>query len=110
MKKNIHPKMHPVVFVDGKHQIVSMSTKTSDQKIDVDGVEHFVIPIEVSSFSHPLYTGEKKFVDTQGQVGKFEEKIKRAAAFKQSLVEKKKVVEQKKQQQSRSLRDLLGDI
>lgn len=110
MKKGIHPQVHPVVFIDGKHQIISTSTKTSEQSIDIDGVKHFVIPVEVSSYSHPLYTGEKRFVDSQGQVGKFQEKMERAAAFKKSLVAKKQSSEEKRQQQSKSLRDLLGEI
>lgn len=110
MKKGIHPQVHPVVFVDGKHQIISTSTKTSEQSIDIDGVKHYVIPVEVSSYSHPLYTGEKRFVDTQGQVGKFQEKIQRAEAFKKTLAEKKRTTEERKQQQSKSLRDLLGEI
>ena len=110
MKKGIHPQVHPVVFVDGKYQIFSTSTKTSDQTIDIDGVKHHVIPVEVSSFTHPLYTGEKRFVDSQGQVGKFQEKMQRAEAFKKSLAEKKKTTEERKQQQSKSLRDLLGEV
>ena|SRR3989344_3136024 len=110
MKKGIHPQVHPVVFVDGKHQIITTSTKTSEQTIDIDGISHFVIPIDVSSYTHPLYTGEKRFVDTQGQVGKFQEKMKRAAAFKKSLTAKKTASEEKRQQQSKSLRDLLGEV
>ena len=37
----------------------------------VDGVEHFVVNLEISAFSHPFYTGQKKLVDTAGRVEKF---------------------------------------
>lgn len=110
MKKGIHPKTHPVVFVDGEHQIVSRSTQTSDKTMDIDGVEHYVITIEVSSFTHPLYTGEKRFLDTQGQVTKFQSKQKKAAELKKTLAQRKKKLAERKQQQTRSLKDLLGDM
>ena len=98
------------MFIDGKHQIFSTSTKTTEQTIDIDGIKHYVIPVEVSSYTHPLYTGEKRFVDSQGQVGKFQEKMQRAEAFKKQLAEKKKTTEDRRQQQSKSLRDLLGEV
>lgn len=107
MKKGIHPKLHPVVFVDGKHQIITQSTKTSDKTIDIDGTEHYVISIDVSSYSHPLYTGEKRFVDSLGQVGRFQEKQKKAKDFQQKLKSKSKKTEEKKQLRAKSLKDLL---
>ena len=110
MKKGIHPKTHPVVFVDGEHQIVTRSTQTSEKTMKIDGVDHYVIPIEVSSFTHPLYTGEKRFLDTQGQVTKFQTKQKKAAELKKKLAARKKIKAEKKQQQTRTLKDLLGQV
>lgn len=110
MKKGIHPTMHPVVFVDGQHQIITKSTRTSEKTIDIDGVTHYVIPIDVSSFTHPLYTGEKRFVDTLGQVGRFQEKQKKAEAFKKSLIQKKGTTEVRKQEKAKSLKDLLLEV
>lgn len=76
----------------------------------IDDVEHFVINIEVSSFTHPLYTGEKRFLDTQGQVTKFQSKQKIAEELKKKLAARKQIKAEKKQQQSQSLKDLLGQI
>lgn len=71
MKSGIHPKTYPVVFVDGDHEWTGVSThKTANTKM-VDGVEQFVIPVEISAYSHPFYTGQKKLVDTAGRVEKF---------------------------------------
>lgn len=71
MKADIHPAYHPVVFVDGEHEIVTSSTMTSRETREIDGVEHFVVPIEISAFSHPFYTGKQKIVDTEGRVDRF---------------------------------------
>jgi len=78
--------------------------------MDIDGVSHFVIPVEVSSFTHPLYTGEKRFLDTQGQVTKFQTKQKKAAELKKILAARKQKKAEKKQQQSQSLSDLLRAV
>jgi large subunit ribosomal protein L31 len=77
MKPGIHPKYNPVVFVDGEHQIVSRSTLTSAEKRVIDGIEHFVIPIDVSAYSHPFFTGKQKLVDTEGRIDRFNKKYKR---------------------------------
>ncbi len=71
MKEGIHPKSYPVVFVDGDHEWTGLSTHKSAQTKTIDGVEHFVIPVDISAFSHPFYTGQKKLVDTAGRVEKF---------------------------------------
>lgn len=71
MKADIHPKYHPVVFVDGEHEIITRSTMTSRETRTIDGVEHYVIPVEVSAHSHPFYTGKQKLVDTEGRVDRF---------------------------------------
>ncbi|MFU8806431.1 MAG: type B 50S ribosomal protein L31 [Bradymonadaceae bacterium] len=71
MKPDIHPDYHPVVFVDGEHEIITRSTVTSRETREIDGVEHFVVPVEISAFSHPFYTGKQKIVDTEGRVDRF---------------------------------------
>jgi large subunit ribosomal protein L31 len=78
MKKNIHPKMYPAIFVDSQtsKRVFSMSTKQVNKKETVEGVEHNVFIVEVSSFSHPFYTGEQRFLDTAGRVDKFEQRRK----------------------------------
>lgn len=82
MKQDLHPTVHPVVFVDTSsgEEFVTRSTLTSEETKDINGVSHFVIRIEISSSSHPFYTGQDRFVDSAGRVDKFKEKMERAAA------------------------------
>jgi len=66
--------MNPVCFVDvstGK-QFLTRSTMRSNRKEEIDGQEYFVVVRDVTSDSHPAYTGEKRFVDTAGRVEKFQ--------------------------------------
>ena len=76
MKEGIHPEYHPVLFVDvgSEFELATRSTLTSDEKREVDGVEHYVIKVEISSASHPFYTGKQRFVDTAGRIDKFHKK------------------------------------
>lgn len=78
MKKDIHPDYHPVVFVDPSvgAEFITRSTMTSKEIRNIDGVDHYVIKMEISSASHPFYTGKRKFVDTAGRVERFREKYK----------------------------------
>ena len=72
--KDIHPDYHPVIFKDGEHEIVTRSTATSDETREVDGVEHHVIHVDISAYSHPFYTGTKQLVDTEGRVDRFKKR------------------------------------
>ncbi len=77
MKKDLHPKYNPVVFVDmttGK-RFISRSTKTSEKKEIIDGVEHSIISIGITSDSHPFFTGLAQFVDTEGRIDKFQKRF-----------------------------------
>ena len=77
MKKDLHPKYNPVVFVDmttGK-RFITRSTKTSDKKEEIDGVEHSVISSGITSDSHPFFTGLAQFVDTEGRIDKFQKRF-----------------------------------
>lgn len=79
MKKNIHPSLNPVCFVDvstGK-KFLSKSTATSKKSENIEGVDHHVLVRDVTMDSHPAYTGEKRFVDTAGRVEKFQSKFSR---------------------------------
>jgi large subunit ribosomal protein L31 len=79
MKEGIHPKYNPVVFVDGEFEIRTRSTLTSADKKTIDGVEHFVIHCDVTSYTHPHYTGKQKLMDTEGRIDRFNKKYKREA-------------------------------
>ena len=76
MKKDIHPKYHPVVFIDGDFELTSFSTLKSDQTRVIDGVEHFEVRVDVSSASHPFFTGKQRLMDTAGRIEKFNRKYK----------------------------------
>ena len=79
MKSEIHPKYNDVCFIDvssGK-KFLTKSTLTSQRTETIDGVEYNVVVRDVTSDSHPAYTGEKRFVDTAGRVEKFQSKFRR---------------------------------
>lgn len=71
MKAEGHPRLYPVLFVDGEHEWTGVSTSKTSSTRTIDGVEHYVVNVEISAFSHPFYTGQKKLVDTAGRVEKF---------------------------------------
>jgi len=76
MKADIHPKNHPVVFVDvsSKDEIVTRSTMTSEETRDIDGVQHYVISCDITAFTHPFFTGKQKLMDTEGRIDRFRKK------------------------------------
>ena len=74
MKKDIHPEYREVVFKDisTDYAFVSRSTiKTKDTIKWEDGNEYPLVKLEISSDSHPFFTGKQKLVDTAGRVDKF---------------------------------------
>ena len=74
MKQGIHPENYrPVVFKDMSNDdiFITRSTMADKETIEVDGVEYPLIKIEISSTSHPFFTGKAKLVDTAGRVDKF---------------------------------------
>lgn len=82
MKNDIHPQSHPVVFVDTScgAEFVTTSTLKSEETKQIDGVDHYVINIEISSATHPFYTGKQVLIDTARRVEKFEERMKKQEA------------------------------
>lgn len=77
MKPEIHPTLNPVVFIDtsNKTEFVTKSTLTSDKTKDIKGIKHFIINVDISSASHPFYTGKQMLVDTAGRVDRFKAKM-----------------------------------
>lgn len=74
MKADIHPKYEPVIFQDvsSSFAFLTRSTMTSKDKMKwEDGKEYPVIKLEISSQSHPFYTGKHKVIDAGGRVDKF---------------------------------------
>lgn len=73
MKHGIHPQYAPVAFRDksGDLMFVSSSTMTSSETVEIDGVTYPVIDVEISTASHPFWTGKGRVLDTEGRVEKF---------------------------------------
>ena len=74
MKKEIHPENYrPVVFKDMSNEeiFISRSTVNARETIEIDGVTYPLVKLEITSSSHPFYTGKQKLVDTAGRVDKF---------------------------------------
>ena len=79
MKKGIHPENYrPVVFKDMSNgdMFLSQSCAKSNETIEFEGKEYPLIKLEISSSSHPFYTGKAKLVDTAGRVDKFMSRYK----------------------------------
>jgi large subunit ribosomal protein L31 len=79
MKEGIHPEYKEVIFLDttSDFKFLTRSTMSSNETIKwEDGKTYPLIKIEVSSASHPFYTGKKIYVDTAGRVEKFNRRYK----------------------------------
>ncbi|MCB9201963.1 MAG: type B 50S ribosomal protein L31 [Flavobacteriales bacterium] len=80
MKAEIHPSNYRLVaFKDMSNGDLFLCKSTANTKdtIEVEGVEYPLIKMEISSTSHPFYTGKVKLVDTAGRVDKFMSKYKK---------------------------------
>lgn len=78
MKPDIHPKYRSVVFrdVSADFSFLTQSTATTKDTIQwEDGKEYPLVKVDISSASHPFFTGKQKFVDTAGRVEKFQKKF-----------------------------------
>ncbi len=77
MKDGIHPNYREVMFhdVSNDFKFVTRSTIQTRENITHEGKEYPLVKIEVSSESHPFYTGQQKIVDTAGRVDKFRKKF-----------------------------------
>ncbi|WP_157249811.1 type B 50S ribosomal protein L31 [Nonomuraea typhae] len=77
MKKNLHPAYRPVVFRDksADYAFLTRSTRISEQTIEwTDGNTYPVVDVDVSSASHPFYTGRGRILDTAGRVERFQQR------------------------------------
>jgi large subunit ribosomal protein L31 len=83
MKKNIHPDYRPVVFRDrgADFAFLTRSTVESDRTVEwTDGNTYPVVDVDVSSASHPFYTGKTRVLDSTGAVEKFNRRYARKNA------------------------------
>ena len=77
MKKDIHPNYRPVVFRDAASGTLFLTRSTVETKETIkyeDGNEYPLFQVEISSASHPFYTGKQQLVDTAGRVERFKRK------------------------------------
>ncbi len=86
MKKDIHPKNYrPVLFLDnsnGAEFIISSVVETKEEGKAKDGKKYPLYRLEISSASHPFYTGQEKNLDTAGRAEKFKARVAKAASSK----------------------------
>lgn len=78
MKKGIHPDYRPVVFQDvaADFKFLTRSTMRAHETTTwEDGKEYPLVRVDISSASHPFFTGKQKFVDTAGRVERFQRKF-----------------------------------
>ena len=93
-RKELHPKDYrDVVFSDeaAGFSFLTKSTAKSEETIKwEDGKEYPLIKVQISSASHPFFTGEEKIIDTEGRVDRFKARAARAAKMKTALESKAK--------------------
>ena len=80
MRSDIHPNYRPVVFQDlseGVNFVIRSTVDTDDTITLDDGAEYPLVKVEISSASHPFFTGTMKIVDTAGRVERFERRYGR---------------------------------
>jgi large subunit ribosomal protein L31 len=79
MKKNTHPENYrTVVFKDfscDEAFLTRSCAETDETIVWEDGNEYPLVKLEISSYSHPFYTGKMKYVDTAGRIDKFNKKF-----------------------------------
>lgn len=81
MKKDIHPDYRPVVFRDASAEfsILSRSTVETERTVEwEDGNTYPLVELDISSASHPFYTGRQRIVDTGGRVQRFENRRRKS--------------------------------
>ena len=79
MKTGIHPDYHPVVYRDASADFAFLTRSTATPAATVvweDGNTYPVIDVEISSASHPFYTGKQRIMDSAGRVEKFNQRFK----------------------------------
>ena len=85
MKKGKHPaNLRDVCFKDISNEktLLVQSTISTAKKITLDGIEYPLVEVEISSSSHPFYTGDSRIMDTAGRAERFKNRAQKAAATK----------------------------
>jgi len=77
MKEGIHPEYRKTVFIDANtgKEFITRSTKSSSEKRAINGEEHQVITVEITSDTHPFWTGKIHHLDTAGRIDRFNKRF-----------------------------------
>lgn len=84
MKKDIHPKIFPAIFVDltTGAEFVSFTTRKTQETKKIGDVEYNIVKVEITSDSHPFFTGKQVILDTAGRVDKFRARMQKMKDMK----------------------------
>ncbi len=97
MREGIHPANYrTVIFKDISNEEMFMSKSCANSKETVkwaDGNDYPLIKMEITSYSHPFFTGKMKFVDTAGRIDKFNKKFQKFATTNPTAQEQDVIVE-----------------
>ena len=88
MKKETHPEYREVLFHDtsvDKYFLIPSTLNTDQTKEWEDGKTYPYYPLDISSASHPFYTGKHKIVDTGGRVDRFKKRFAKTTSAEQKL-------------------------
>jgi large subunit ribosomal protein L31 len=77
MKEGIHPEYRKTVFIDANtgKEFLTRSTKVSNEKRTINGEEYQVISLEITSDTHPFWTGKMHHLDTAGRIDRFNKRF-----------------------------------
>lgn len=108
-RKELHPKDYrSVVFLDEAAGF-SFLTKSTAQSVETieweDGNEYPLVKVQISSASHPFYTGEEKIIDTEGRVDRFKSQMAKAGKMKSALGNKAKKAAKAAEKKARAAED-----
>ena len=105
-KKELHPKDYRfAVFSDeaAGFSFLTKSTAKSEETIKwKDGNEYPLVKVQISSASHPFFTGEEKIIDTEGRVDRFKARAAKAAKMKAALSNKAKKVKKEAEKKAKA--------
>ncbi len=82
MKQNLHPKVNTVVFKDISCDFMFLGTTTIHSSETVkweDGKEYPLVKVDISSESHPFFTGKQRVMDTEGRIDRFKKRYGKKA-------------------------------
>ena len=112
-KKELHPKDYrDVVFSDEAvgFSFLTKSTAKSEETIKwKDGKEYPLVKVQISSASHPFFTGEEKIIDTEGRVDRFKARAEKAKALKEALANKAKKAEKEALKKAEAVKEAVEE-